>query len=166
MDTAACFYWCSLHLVCCTQKPQKAEINLNAPYLLVTCAPIPLCLYLCSLWHREWGWAQNTGPWGIAIFKRILCRRNAGCWQVMPANFDALISVVWINISSNIVFPELAELLIIWYVAVHLYLRANWDTETTNMQLLTSNTGHWVSVTQLGYHFLCLKENIFHMSKI
>lgn len=60
----------------------------------------------------------------------------------MPAKFDALISVVWININSNIIFPELAELLIIWHVVVHLHLRANWDTETTNVQLLTSNTGH------------------------
>lgn len=60
----------------------------------------------------------------------------------MLAKFDALISVVWININSNIIFPEVAELLIIWYVAVHLYLRANWDTKTTNVQLLKGKTGH------------------------
>lgn len=37
MDTRAdadCFHWCSLHLVCCIQKPQKVEINLYGPYLL------------------------------------------------------------------------------------------------------------------------------------
>lgn len=40
----------------------------------------------------------------------------------MTADFDALISAVWIDINSNIIFPghtQLTELLIIWYVAVH-----------------------------------------------
>jgi len=40
----------------------------------------------------------------------------------MTVKFGALISAVWININSNIVFPghtQLRELLIIWYVTAH-----------------------------------------------
>lgn len=140
-------------------------MKLYAQHLQVTCALILLCL--CSGWllYTEGGCAENIGPCGIA-------RRSdfqAGCSASKSQGASkqclqlALISALWININSNIVFPghtQLTELLIIWSVAVHWYLIANWRTEKINVQLLTGYTGHWVSVTQLGYRFLCLKWNI------